>query len=60
MKKFIMRIADNKKLLQKIGIGLSVLSALVTLGTDLIDDRVETISIEEQVMEVLKRKGIDA
>lgn len=55
-----MQIADNKKLLQKIGIGLSVLSALVTLGSELIDDRVETISIEEQVMEVLKRKGIDA
>ena len=60
MKKFIMQIADNKKLLQKIGIGLSVFSALVTLGSELIDDRVETISIEEQVMEVLKRKGIDA
>lgn len=60
MNKFISKIANNKKVLQKIGIGLAVLSGIVTLGTDLIDDRVESISIEEKVMEVLRSKGIDA
>lgn len=56
----IKNLITNEKFLKRLSIGATIIGAVAGVVSSFADSRVSELKLDEQITDILKKKGIDA